>query len=673
MYVPSTCQNGTSPMLYIKLLSACILFLQYVTAGNIPIQQEEVLCSHQSPPEDEVIRHVRLDTDHNGHIQKRSVFENLRIHLHYDYTVSLLSYNQQQLVKSLVNEAVQYWEKTLKVRRGVLAVRLNRQCTSPLSVTYDRGHRFCDGGCAAVTKCGDILIPETHLEKCYYFDGTKFKSSMDSGQGVQDTDFLLYVAAVSTSRCSTGRTIAYAAHCQQEHLLDRPIAGYFTICPETISTRSQDHLQLLSTIKHEILHALGFTAGLFAFYRDDSGKPYTPRFTSSNLPPFNSVLGLYQWSQKIVRKVERKDWKVASGYVSHAVNLIVTPRVVDEVRKHFNCPTLEGAELENQGLIGTYLTHWEKRIFENEAMTGTYTQNPVISRITLALMEDTGWYRANYFGEQHLDWGKGLGCDFVKKSCLDWIHTQRARHGDIHPFCDTVRQGVLKTECTRNRNAVAFCNLQEFNVALPADYRYFSSLPGISSYDVSRYGGSVSLADYCPYLQEFTWKDGDRTVRDSRCAMKENNPHPSLNFYGEYFGQGSQCFNHANSWIIQHCNFLHPVSHSGSGCYSYDCDKQQGLIIYANDRSYQCLKAGQKIHISYIAYQYLHDGDIICPSCTELCDMAGFVCPPERGPYKVIGDAFLRVPCGAAKIHAFIINYFMFIVVVFFNLHMCQS
>lgn len=152
-------------MLYIKLFSAYILFLQYVTAGHIPIQQEEVLCSHQPPPEDEVIRHVRLDTDNKGHIQKRSVFENLRIHLHYDYTVILLSYNQQQLVKRLVNEAVQYWERTLKVRRGVLAVRLNRQCTSPLSVTYDQGHRFCDGGCAAVTKCGDILIPETHLEK----------------------------------------------------------------------------------------------------------------------------------------------------------------------------------------------------------------------------------------------------------------------------------------------------------------------------------------------------------------------------------------------------------------------------------------------------------------------------------------------------------------------------
>lgn len=62
----------------------------------------------------------------------------------------------------------------------------------------------------------------------------------------------------------------------------------------------------------------------------------------------------------------------------------------NEVRNHFNCSQLEGAELEDQGEIGTKLTHWEKRVFENEAMTGTYTQNSVFSRITFAFLEDTG-------------------------------------------------------------------------------------------------------------------------------------------------------------------------------------------------------------------------------------------------------------------------------------------
>lgn len=60
-------------------------------------------------------------------------------------------------------------------------------------------------------------------------------------------------------------------------------------------------------------------------------------------------------------------------------------------------------------------------------MTGTHTQNPVYSRITLALMEDTGWYYANYSMAQTLKWGANLGCDFAMHSCKHWIATQRAK------------------------------------------------------------------------------------------------------------------------------------------------------------------------------------------------------------------------------------------------------
>lgn len=45
--------------------------------------------------------------------------------------------------------------------------------------------------------------------------------------------------------------------------------------------------------------------------------------------------------------------------------------------------------------------------------------------------------------------------------------------------------------------------------------------------DVGRegyYGGSVSLADYCPYIQEFTWRSKNVIVRGSHCQYAENNP-----------------------------------------------------------------------------------------------------------------------------------------------------
>ncbi len=44
--------------------------------------------------------------------------------------------------------------------------------------------------------------------------------------------------------------------------------------------------------------------------------------------------------------------------------------------------------------VNTILSHKDLATnnipFQNEAMTGTHTQNPIYSRITMALMEDTG-------------------------------------------------------------------------------------------------------------------------------------------------------------------------------------------------------------------------------------------------------------------------------------------
>ncbi|KFM57462.1 Leishmanolysin-like peptidase, partial [Stegodyphus mimosarum] len=258
----------------------------------------------------------------------------------------------------------------------------------------------------------------------------------------------------------------------------------------------------------------------------------------------NKVIQAHQWSDRVIREVERRDWKVRGNVLKKTVKIVVTPNVQKEVRKHFNCLYLEGAELEDQGEDGTVLTHWEKRLFENEAMTGTHTQNPVYSRITLALMQDTGWYAPNYAMAQELKWGKNLGCDFAFKSCKDWIDSRRSRGESIHPYCDKVKKDPLETECTDSRDSVALCNLVEYPKELHPIFQNFDYIPGVPSSEIGKYGGSVSLADYCPYIQEFTWKSNNIVVRGSQCQFPENMPQPEKNFALEYYGPGSKCFNH---------------------------------------------------------------------------------------------------------------------------------
>ena len=113
----------------------------------------------------------------------------------------------------------------------------------------------------------------------------------------------------------------------------------------------------------------------------------------------------------------RGRWEVAGGQVgllasthvsfsspyqvNKTAHLLVTPRVRREVRRHFKCSSLEGGELEDQGDLGTAMTHWEKRLFGDEAMTGNHQQlelegkiwreDQPISRISLAVLQDSGW------------------------------------------------------------------------------------------------------------------------------------------------------------------------------------------------------------------------------------------------------------------------------------------
>ena len=93
-------------------------------------------------------------------------------------------------------------------------------------------------------------VPPEHLEPCHTCDATgrSCKKETKGGEGVSGVDFVLYVSAVTTPQCleavgGEAETVAYAAHCQQEESLDRPVAGHTNICPGAISNFVifQDH------------------------------------------------------------------------------------------------------------------------------------------------------------------------------------------------------------------------------------------------------------------------------------------------------------------------------------------------------------------------------------------------------------------------------------------------
>ncbi|XP_048202807.1 leishmanolysin-like peptidase isoform X2 [Perognathus longimembris pacificus] len=599
------------------------------SAASVPVALSSAPpCRHHVPSDSEVINKVHLKANH---VVKRDADEHLRIKTVYDKSIEELLPEKRNLVKNkLFPQAISYLEKTFQVRRPAGTILLSRQCATNQYLRKENDpHRYCTGECAVHTKCGPVIVPEEHLQQCRVCRGGKWPCGavgVRDQEGVRDADFVLYVGALATERCSHENIISYAAYCQQEAKMDRPIAGYANLCPNMISTQPQEFVGMLSTVKHEIIHALGFSAGLFAFYHDQNGNPLTSRF-ADGLPPFNYSLGLYQWSDKVVRKVERL-WNVRDNkVVHHTVYLLVTPRVVDEARKHFNCPVLEGMELENQGGMGTELNHWEKRLLENEAMTGSHTQNRVLSRITLALMEDTGWYKANYSMAEKLDWGRGMGCDFVRKSCKFWIDQQRQKRQMLSPYCDTLRSNPLQLTCRQDQRAVAVCNLQKFPKPLPPDYQYFDELSGIPTEDLPYYGGSVEIADYCPFSQEFSWHFSGEYQRSSDCRILENQPEILKNYGAEKYGPHSVCLIQKSAFVMERCERKLSYPDWGSGCYQVSCSPQ-GLKVWVQDTSYLCSRAGQVLPVRIQMNGWIHDGNLLCPSCWDFCEH----CPPETDP-----------------------------------------
>lgn len=167
---------------------------------------------------------------------------------------------------------------------------------------------------------------------------------------------------------------------------------------------------------HEAAHVLGMSSNSYRFFWDpEIGTERTAR-------PFaaQSVVCVDGVERTLILPNENtmKFFIATSGqrYAS-----IVTTKVATVARNQFDCQELEGAQLENQPTGENSCTgdHWDERMFYPEALSGVISPTTnVLSPLTLALLEDSGWYRANYTKTNVSPWGHGVGCDFVTSPCL---------------------------------------------------------------------------------------------------------------------------------------------------------------------------------------------------------------------------------------------------------------
>ena len=197
---------------------------------------------------------------------------------------------------------------------------------------------------------------------------------------------------------------------------DRPTAGAINFCLDQIDVDesgsvsesiTQDNVDVAV---HEAAHVLGMSSNSYRFFWDPkTGTERTARpFTATSVVCVDGV----ERTLVLPNENTMKFFIATSGQRYAA---IVTDKVATVARNQFDCQELEGAQLENQPTGENSCTgdHWDERMFYPEALSGVISPTTnILSPLTLALLEDSGWYKGNYTKANVSPWGEWSGLRF---------------------------------------------------------------------------------------------------------------------------------------------------------------------------------------------------------------------------------------------------------------------
>eukprot|EP00698_Gefionella_okellyi_P020426 TRINITY_DN63_c0_g1_i1.p1 TRINITY_DN63_c0_g1~~TRINITY_DN63_c0_g1_i1.p1 ORF type:complete len:1327 (-),score=282.99 TRINITY_DN63_c0_g1_i1:132-4112(-) len=392
---------------------------------------------------------------------------------------------------------------------------------------------------------------------CGFYGGVTIPTQYTT-TGAPGTDLLLFL----TARPTFGSVIAYAGNCQVHPSTGRATVGQINWGPAQLSLAAEDLLKMVTVAIHETSHALGFSSARFSDLRDAN---FAVIQTGSVL----STVAL-----------------AGTNSQTRNVQYMITPNVQARARTHFGCASLEGGEIESAGGSGTAGSHWKKRVFNNEFMTGSISQGPVKSDITLAFFQDSGWYDVNYTAADSFEWGANKGCNFVKGvcTCANSADANNCNWPGNGYTCSVPNQAG----CDFSYRFRSYCNLATYSSALPTWAQYFPS---------PLQGGSSDLADYCAWSTPYS--NGD-------CSQAVNAFDNTA--YGESYAAGSRCM------MSTLTNSLYVFSNNNQPrCYSIACTGTSTYQVFVNGVAYNCPSGGTLTNIPGFS------GSITCPPAATLC------------------------------------------------------
>lgn len=527
----------------------------------------------------------------DGAAADAALYQPLRITPYYDNaTLDLLPSAKRSVIFKILPAAIERFRLALQVVPVQGALVAKRTCYMQYKTTPPVCKTFLSNEvCLEMPIPLDHFGPSRSCATCTTPNCANDVCTTTTGTGVPNADFLLYVRSTETSYCS-GTVLAYASSCQKDQY-DRPTFGMVNFCPALIDSNPIEYDRQLATALHEITHALGFSSQFYAYMRYADGTPRTPRDANGKPPTLatgackngNAISNFVVPDNTTVQYVDERNRSVAK---------LVTPNVVSYVKKHFNCSTLVGAELEGQddGCLGS---HWEERVFESEYMSPVSSFRNVFSGLTLAYFEDSGWYRTNVSMAERLHFGAAKGCAFATETCIDRA-TQTSHTPDHYCTSNDVES------CSVDATSRSVCTIAT-GKTIPSEFRYFT--------DVTK-GGNNDFADFCPINIGYTYGD---------CTDPTNLAVPTgtmLNILGESYCPTCKCTNttlrsaDSTAWVVS--------ARRQTGCYAMKCVANSSTVEItvatgASSVKVNCTTKGARVKITGFS------GDLTCPDPFTIC------------------------------------------------------
>ena len=231
-------------------------------------------------------------------------------------------------------------------------------------------------------------------------------------------------------------------------------------------------------------------------------------------------------------------------YTETSNTYINSPKALEKAKIHFGCNNIKGIQLENQGGTGSIGSHWESRYMLGDYMISSDYTDVVISDITLAVLEDTKFYKVNYYTGGLFRFGKNQGCSFLHKKCL-------YNKGEDTLFENEFCTNPGEAFCSSSHLSKGICYIVKYNYRIDSKFRY---------YDDPLKGGYIP-ADYCPVSNLF------KSDLDNNYYYPKSCKYGKTEFENEVIGSNSICFESSIS-----------LSSTNSICYKMSCDKTNKKI-----------------------------------------------------------------------------------------------